>query len=119
MKFETLNKHILELLYKELYRKHKKQKEIHLKGTFSVTLNVEPAPPPPLAVASPEDLGTVGGPLLTPGLVISGGTPPYTVSNVQGTLPAGVTINPDGTFAGLPTAAGAFDVTVDVADSLG
>ena len=89
-----------------------------MKGTFSVSFTVEPAAVP-LAVASPEDLGVVGGPLAIPGLVISGGDAPYTVSNIQGIVPPGVTINPDGSFSGVPTAAGTFDITVDVADSKG
>lgn len=90
------------------------------KGTFQVVLTVEPALVP-LAVASPEDLGPVGGPLVTTALGITGGTPPYTVTldPASGPLPEGVGLNADGTFSGTPTTAGSFTVTVDVADSLG
>ena len=88
------------------------------KGTFSVVFTVEPAPPPALSVATPEDLGVVGGPLLISALEIAGGVPPYAVSNMVG-FPPGVTVNPDGTFSGVPTAAGSFTASVDVADSLG
>lgn len=92
-----------------------------MKGTFNVTLNVDAAPPPALAVQSPEDLGPVGGPLANPGLIISGGTPPYSVTldPASAPLPPGITLNPDGTFAGTTTEAGSFAVTVDVADSIG
>ena len=99
---------------------HHEQKGIIImaKGTFTVTFTVEPAPPPPLAVASPEDLGVVGAELPA-SVAISGGVPPYTVTNVQGTVPPGVAINADGTLSGHTTAAGSFDVTFDVADSVG
>lgn len=90
------------------------------KGTFIVTLTVGAQPPPPLAVASPEDMGDVGG---TPpaSLEITGGVPPYTVAfdPTSGPPPPGITINSDGTISGSPTQAGSFDVILDVADSLG
>lgn len=88
-----------------------------MKGTFQVTFTVEA---PPLAVASPQDLGVAGAPL-TPGakLSISGGTPPYSITNVVGAVPPGVTINSDGTLTGGPTAAGSFPLSIDVQDSLG
>lgn len=89
-----------------------------MKGTFQVTLTVEAAIPA-LAVAPTEDLGEVGGPLAISALEISGGTPPYTVGNIQGALPPGITINADGTFSGTTITAGSFPVSVDVADSLG
>ena len=47
-------------------------------------------------------------------LSASGGTPPYTWS---GALPAGLTLNADGTITGAPTAMGAFQFTVTVKDS--
>ncbi len=92
-------------------------KVVTVKGSFNVTLTVEPAAEP-LAVATPEDLGVVGQMLLS-GLQITGGTPPYTVTLTGGTMPDGLTLNPDGSFAGTTTAPGSFDIAVDVADSLG
>ena len=91
------------------------------KGTFTVTLTVEPEAAAPLAVGSPEDLGPVGEPSLPiSGLAITGGVPPYAVAVQDASLlPPGVTINPDGTFSGLPTAAGSYSPVVDVTDSLG
>ena len=90
------------------------------KITATVVLTVEAAAVP-ITVTSPEDLGQVGGPLANPGLEIAGGTPPYnvTLDPTSAPLPPGVTLNPDGTFSGVPTTPGSFTVTVDVADSLG
>ena len=98
-----------------------RKKEILMaKATFTVVLTVEPAVVP-LAVKGQEDLGAVGETALkAAGLEISGGTPPYSVVVQDVTaLPPGVTVNPDGTFAGLPTVAGSYTVVVEVADSLG
>ena len=92
-------------------------KVVTVKGSFSVTLTVEPAQEP-LAVVSPEDLGPVGQ-LLNPGLLISGGTPPYTVTLTGGSMPDGLTLNADGTFGGTTTTPGSFDINVDVADAQG
>jgi hypothetical protein len=90
---------------------------ITMKGTFQITLTVDPAP---LAVDPAEDLGVVGTALPAGDkLPISGGTPPYTINNVTGTVPPGVTINSDGTITGTPTQAGSFPLTVDVQDSQG
>ena len=91
------------------------------KGTFTVVFTVEPAPPPPLSVASPEDLGTVGGQLAEAKVAISGGVPPYAVSvdSASAPLPAGISIGSDGSITGTATEAGSFSVTLDVADSVG
>ena len=92
---------------------------ITMKGVFTVTFTVEPGTAPPLAVASSEDLGQVGGPVQVPALEISGGTPPYTVAldPSSGPLPPGVSIDASGNLTGTPTQAGSFDVIVDVSDS--
>ena len=92
-------------------------KVVTVKGSFSVTLTVEPAIEP-LAVLSPEDLGPVGQMVLS-GLQISGGTPPYNVTLTSGAMPDGLTLNADGSFSGVTTAPGSFDITVDVADAQG
>lgn len=91
-----------------------------MKGTFSITLTVDLAPIPPLALAASEDLGpaTVALPA-GDALPITGGTPPYTVTNVTGTVPPGVTINSDGTITGTPTQSGTFPLTIDISDSIG
>jgi len=72
---------------------------------------VSPADAPrPLAVITmqlPE--GQVGQPydlLNSTGLVGTGGTRPYRWTLTQGTLPAGLTLRPDGTITGTPTTKG-------------
>ncbi len=52
-------------------------------------------------------------------LQVSGGTAPFTWSVTSGAPPAGVTLKPDGTLTGVPTAAGTFTFTVQVLDSAG
>jgi hypothetical protein len=51
-------------------------------------------------------------------LQAAGGTPPYTWTVVQGNLPAGISLNgASGLFGGSPTAAGAFNFTIQVTDA--
>ena len=50
-------------------------------------------------------------------LTATGGVTPYTWSVTSGTLPAGLSLDPDGTISGTPTAAGSSSVTVQVTDS--
>lgn len=48
-----------------------------------------------------------------------GGFPPYTWSITQGALPGGFSLGPSGSLSGAATEAGAFDITIAVADSRG
>jgi len=48
-----------------------------------------------------------------------GGIPPYTFTKTAGSLPDGLILNPDGTFAGTPEARGNFTFTIQIADSAG
>lgn len=50
-------------------------------------------------------------------LVAAGGTPPFTWTVVSGALPNGITLSTAGILSGTPTQAGAFTVTIRVADS--
>ncbi|MDI3257129.1 MAG: S-layer homology domain-containing protein [Kyrpidia sp.] len=50
-------------------------------------------------------------------LQASGGTPPYTWSLADGSLPAGLTLTSDGTITGTPTTADTVTFTVQAADS--
>ncbi|MGA9768516.1 MAG: putative Ig domain-containing protein [Blastocatellia bacterium] len=73
----------------------------------------------PLTVTSAGDL-TAGHVNVdyTHQLLLNGGSPPYTW-NLNGTLPAGLTLNAStGEISGKPTAAGTFTFTVSVKDSL-
>lgn len=49
----------------------------------------------------------------------SGGTAPYTFTVASGALPAGLTLNPNGTLSGTPTAVGTFNFTVSAIDGSG
>ena len=90
-----------------------------MKGTFTITLTVD-QPTPPLAVAPTDDLGPANTPLAAgAALPISGGVPPYSVSDVQGTVPPGVTINSDGSLSGTPTTPGSYPLSLTVADANG
>ena len=73
---------------------------------------------PPLAVTTASLPGaTVGVPYSTT-LTAGGGTPPYTWAVTSGSLPATVTLGPDGTLSGAPGTAGSFPFTATVTDSL-
>lgn len=91
-----------------------------MRGSFSITLHVDPAPPPPLSLDATESLG-VAGVQLPDGTVlpIKGGTPPYTINQVSGSVPPGVTINNDGSESGTPSQAGDFPITLDISDANG
>src|SRR6185369_14476885 len=101
-------------------------------GSFGFTLRVVDA-----ARASAErqfQITTAAGliittaPVLAPATVglqygqsldAAGGRPPYVWSISSGGLPAGITLNAaTGALGGIPSAAGAFQFTVDVSDSL-
>lgn len=104
----------------KLIESRHRRETIVMKGTFTVVFNVEAPPPLPLSVASPEDLGVAGAALPAGSkLEITGGTPPYSVTNATGSAPPGVTLNADGTLTGTPTTPGQYSVSIDVADSLG
>jgi hypothetical protein len=83
--------------------------------TQSFTVQVNPAP---LAV-TPRALpaGTLGSPY-TATLEAAGGTPPNSWTLATGSsLPAGLTLHPDGTIGGTPTATGLGSFTAWVTDS--
>ena len=60
--------------------------------------------------------GTEGVPY-SDALAATGGQPPYTWAVTSGSLPAGVTLAPDGVLGGTPTAPGLASFTVTVTDS--
>ena len=93
---------------------------IIVKGTFNIVITVDPAPIPPLEVGAAQDLGPATVQLADGTVIpIRGGTPPYTITNVQGTVPPGVTINSDGTETGTPTQPGDYPLAIDVQDANG
>ena len=50
-------------------------------------------------------------------LAASGGQPPYTWTNISGTLPTGLTLATNGVISGTPTTNGSFNFTVKVTDA--
>src|SRR5215469_5894579 len=67
-------------------------------------------------VSSPLPTATAGQTYTQP--VVSGGTPPYTLSVTSGTLPAGLSFSgATGVLTGTPTTAGTFSFGVQVTDS--
>jgi len=86
--------------------------------TFSLTVD----PASPLVITNGTDqltAGQVGAPYEI-GLFPGGGVPPYTWSQVAGTLPPGLAVQASpGRVKGTPTTAGSFTFTVRVDDSAG
>jgi hypothetical protein len=80
-----------------------------------------PPPPPPLSATAEFSPETVGTPVLPTDVVAaSGGVPPYTYEVVGGSLPPGVTLDPNlGTLSGTPTTAGTATGQIQVTDSAG
>jgi len=88
-------------------------------GLIACQVMVGQSTPPPLIVSCPtQGTATVGTPFSS-SVPVSGGTPPYTYALNTGSLPPGLTLNPDGTITGTPTSAGSFTFSIKVTDSMG
>ncbi|HEX7339127.1 MAG TPA: putative Ig domain-containing protein [Rhodanobacteraceae bacterium] len=74
----------------------------------------------PIITLTPASLadGTVGS-AYSQTLIATGGVGPYTFAITGGGLPAGLTLDQDGSLSGTPTAAGSFPVTVTATDAHG
>jgi len=72
----------------------------------------------PLSITCPTAGATVGVPYSSTPVVV-GGVSPYTFSISAGALPAGLTLNANGTITGTPTTAGTSGFTIKVVDSKG
>jgi len=71
----------------------------------------------PVSLSCPSAPGEAGAPYAS-SFAAAGGVPPYTFSITQGTLPPGLSLNTaTGAITGIPSAAGPFSFTVQVADS--
>ena len=102
-------------------------------GTMSITATVSDSSTPvqtqsakislsvtvaPLTITSPSLAGAVVGALYSSSMVISGGTPAYTWSISNGSLPAGLTLAATtGVISGTPTTAGTSSFILSVSDN--
>jgi putative Ig domain-containing protein len=76
----------------------------------SPTLQVDPGLTLPNAIVSTNYSGS---------LIAINGTPPYTWSQVSGTLPPGMALLPSGVVTGVDTVVGGFEFAVEVTDTAG
>ena len=101
-------------------------------GTYQINLHLSDATTPTLQSASLTVTLTVTPPLVInatplPSILPSvpysaaaqatGGVPPYAWSVAGGSLPTGLTLNTDGTLAGVTSASGSYDIQLTVTDS--
>ncbi|MBI1803449.1 MAG: putative Ig domain-containing protein [Ignavibacteriae bacterium] len=87
-------------------------------GSTTISLTVQTTCPTITLTAPPLASGTVGV-AYNQLIQASGGTAPYSFAKTSGTLPAGLTLNANGSLTGTPTAAGAPSSTITATDSLG
>ena len=102
-------------------------------GTSNITVTVTDSSNPTKTASGPESItinpsGTLSLiatlPNATVGVAYSytlkatGGTPPYSYAITAGSLPPGITLQPDGLISGTPTAPGASSFTATVTDSV-
>lgn len=69
-----------------------------------------------LTITSPASLTATAGTAFSQTLTATGGSPPYTWSITNGTLPTGITLS-NGVIGGTPTSSGTSTVTLTVTDS--
>jgi hypothetical protein len=103
-------------------------------GTFPISVIVTDSSNPPLMNSVPVNLKIADSPILISAapappdgtaacpyagftFMASGGSPGYTWAVTAGSLPAGMALNPNGSLAGTPAAAGPFTFTVTATDS--
>ncbi len=87
-------------------------------STASSTCSIVVTTPPPIGLSCPVTTGTVNVPFSS-ALAGTGGIPPYTYSIKSGSLPNGLTLNPNGSITGTPTQPGPFSFVGQVQDSTG
>lgn len=85
-------------------------------GTFGDTTFQLTVTCPTITLGSLPD-GTIG--FAYPAVTASGGIAPYTFAPTGGSVPAGLTLNSDGTWSGTPTTASTYNFTVTATDSDG
>ena len=83
----------------------------------SKSLSIAVASAPKLVITGNPVIDATQGQNVQSALSASGGTVPYNWSLVGGTLPAGMSVAPDGTISGIPTTSGSQTFEVEVTDS--
>ena len=86
--------------------------------TATVTVFVTPVNDPPVYTGAPSNTSqtlTIGGTPVSLEAIDANGDP-LVYSMLGGSLPPGVTLNPDGSFSGTAVASGEYTVTVEVCD---
>jgi YVTN family beta-propeller protein len=84
--------------------------------TATKALSIDIAYTEPSVTTSSLPSGTVNS-AYEAALTGSNGVGPYTWTIISGSLPAGLSLSPDGTISGTPTSGGTFDFTVRLTDS--
>lgn len=95
------------------------QVEDSLGQTAQATLTFDVADPAAVRITNPDTISVRVNSDARVALLAQGGTPPYTWSLVQGTLQAGLTIDPTGFITGRATTVSTATVTLAVVDMAG
>ena len=83
-----------------------------------MTITVLPPPTPPLDLTTAQLAAGQQGVAYNQSLAAAGGKPPYAWSIAEGSLPAGLALNPTGgAISGTPSVSGTFNITLAVTDA--
>jgi hypothetical protein len=86
-------------------------------STSSQTESITVGPDTPVSITTPSLGHAHENSAYTKTLKAKGGTKPYTWSISSGSLPTGLTLDPDGQLSGVPMVVGTFTFTVEATDS--
>lgn len=86
-------------------------------ASASASLTITAPVAPTLVITTSSLPGATSGSTYSTSLAAKGGTTPYSWSVTGGSLPAGVSLHPNGLLSGTPTQTGTFTFTVQVTDS--
>ena len=86
-------------------------------GVGAASVSINPVPLSIVIPTTPSGMSTIEFPSQT--FSASGGVPPYVFALSSGTLPSGVTLDPNGSLSGTPRGTGSFPFTATVTDSAG
>ncbi|WLT32567.1 putative Ig domain-containing protein [Geothrix sp. PMB-07] len=86
--------------------------------TQTAQIDVNTAAASGLVAAYADAAGTLGNPLAVPPSITSGG-PVTTATLLSGSLPPGMTLNPNGSITGTPTQRGTYNLTIQLCNGAG